>query len=234
LSLGGVRAILFDLDGTLRHRRPSYNHALFQVATQFGVPDSNADRRNALRWAHLYFAQSPQFLTDLETFAGDNERFMINYLRLYLIAYGCASARAASLAPRIYEQLSRTLHQEDWVDPIVPVTLEKLQQAGYTLGVVSNRRKPFLDVLETLDLAPYFEFALASGEVDSWKPDPAIFHFAMERAGSCPDCTIYVGDNYYADVIGALAAGIQPVLLDPEGLFPEAECYVVRSLGELG
>ena len=33
--------------------------------------------------------------------------------------------------------------------------------------------------------------------------------------------------------IGAQRAGLKPVLLDPEGLFPEAECSVIRSLSEL-
>ena len=50
---------------------------------------------------------------------------------------------------------------------------------------------------------------------------------------SQPDQTIYVGDNYFADILGAANAGLRPVLLDPDGLFPEAACPVISSLGEL-
>ena len=52
LSLNGIQAVLFDLDGTLRHSRPSYNHATFDLAAEFGVEGSDDTRRDALRWAH--------------------------------------------------------------------------------------------------------------------------------------------------------------------------------------
>jgi FMN phosphatase YigB (HAD superfamily) len=42
-----------------------------------------------------------------------------------------------------------------------------------------------------------------------------------------------VGDNYWADVVGARRAGVTPVLLDPQGLFPEADCLVLDELDDL-
>lgn len=232
LSLEGMRAILFDLDGTLRHSRPSYNHAFFDLAAQLGVPCSGEKRRRALRWAHYYWADSPELADDVQTFGENRDLRLINYLCRYLITYDCAPERAAALAPEIYRRMG-VLQPQDWVDPDVPETLRVLKAAGFTLGVVSNRSKPFHDLLDKLSLGPYFEFALAAGEVNSWKPDVVIFQHAMQRAGSCPACTTYVGDNYYADVIGAQRAGLQPVLLDPEGLFPDAECPVIHAVGEL-
>ena len=59
----------------------------------------------------------------------------------------------------------------------------------------------FSELLTELDLARYFEFAVAAGEVGSWKPDKGIFLHAVQQAGSCPECTIYVGDNYFAERI---------------------------------
>jgi FMN phosphatase YigB (HAD superfamily) len=52
-------------------------------------------------------------------------------------------------------------------------------------------------------------------------------------AGTRPDETIYVGDNYYADVVGARRAGLRPVLYDPGSLFPESECPAIKSFDEL-
>ena len=69
--------------------------------------------------------------------------------------------------------------------------------------------------------------------MNSWKPDALIFQHAVQRAGSRPACTLYVGDNYFADIVGAQRAGLKPVLLDPERIFPEAECPVICSLEEL-
>ncbi len=58
LTFDGIQAILFDLDGTLRHDRPSYNDVFFQYAAELGVDGSEEKRRVALRWAHYYFAGS--------------------------------------------------------------------------------------------------------------------------------------------------------------------------------
>jgi putative hydrolase of the HAD superfamily len=101
------------------------------------------------------------------------------------------------------------------------------------LGLVSNRTRSVDALLVELDLRRYLHFSLISGEVNLWKPDPAIFAHALDRSGTRPAETVYVGDNYYADVVGARSAGLQPVLLDPRGLFPEADCPVIGTMGEL-
>ena len=71
------------------------------------------------------------------------------------------------------------------------------------------------------------------GWVSAWKPDPGLFAHALERLEIAPEQAIYVGDNYYADVIGARRAGLGPVLYDPDQVFPDADCPVIRSIGEL-
>ena len=233
LSLDGIRAILFDLDGTLRHSRPAYSRALFDFAARMGVTGSDEQRRRALRWMYYYFADSPEIGQDFQALKDDHDLFMTNYLRRYLIAYDCPPEKAADLAPEIFHRMSEELQSMDWVDPDTPETLRVLKQSGFTLGVVSNRREPFHDALEELGLGSYFDFTLAAGEVNSWKPDVLIFQHAVQRAGSRPACTLYVGDNYFADIVGAQRAGLKPVLLDPERIFPEAECPVICSLGEL-
>ena len=112
-------------------------------------------------------------------------------------------------------------------------TLTGLKTAGYTVGLVSNRHRPLHKAINELGLDGIFAFALAAGEVDVWKPDPGIFFVVMERTGLRPETCVYVGDNYYADVISARAAGLTPVLLDPEGIFPQADCKVIGRLPEL-
>jgi putative hydrolase of the HAD superfamily len=72
-----------------------------------------------------------------------------------------------------------------------------------------------------------------AGQVSAWKPDPGLFIHALECLGVPAQSAIYVGDNYYADVVGARRAGVHPVLYDPEGVFPNADCTVIRRIGEL-
>ncbi|HUV11200.1 MAG TPA: HAD-IA family hydrolase [Acidimicrobiia bacterium] len=74
---------------------------------------------------------------------------------------------------------------------------------------------------------------LDSGVVGVSKPDPRIFELALEALQVAPERTIHVGDTPAADVEGALAAGVQPVLIDPYDLHPDAPCARARSLGEV-
>ncbi len=115
------------------------------------------------------------------------------------------------------------------VKRLLPVLVEK----GYKMAVVSNRSEPFQEEIEALGLAPYFAFALAGSEVNAWKPEPDIFYHACRRLEVTPAESVYVGDNYFADVVGARSAGLLPVLYDPRGIFPEAGCPIIKSFDDL-
>jgi putative hydrolase of the HAD superfamily len=65
------------------------------------------------------------------------------------------------------------------------------------------------------------------------KPDPRFFEIALARSGARRETTIHVGDLYHVDVVGARAAGLRGVLLDEAGLYPDADCPRIQSLGEL-
>ena len=114
-----------------------------------------------------------------------------------------------------------------------PAILTGLKEAGYVLGMVSNRDTSFDDQLEEMGLRACFHFTLAAGEINSFKPERAIFEEALRRAGSLAPETMYVGDNYFADVIGSRRAGLRPVLYDPQRVFPDADCEVIHSFRQL-
>jgi putative hydrolase of the HAD superfamily len=71
---------------------------------------------------------------------------------------------------------------------------------------------------------------LDSGVVGVAKPDAAIFRLALELLAVGPETAIHVGDTPAADVMGARAAGVQPVLVDPYDFHPDATCPRVTDL----
>ena len=78
------------------------------------------------------------------------------------------------------------------------------------------------------------DFILSSCLVGAEKPDPRIFQVALEKAGTRPEETMHVGDQYYADVTGARGVGIVPVLIDRLDTFPDQnDCIRVRGLDEV-
>lgn len=230
----GIHTIYFDLDGTLRHNQPSFIEALSAFILQLGLPPEVANSRNAHRWLHYYWAQSPELIKDSEAFDGDETAFWINHSRRYLSASGCRSEQAQEFAPELTQYMREEYTPEDLVVEDVPCMLHTLKKDGFRLGVISNRRKPFDEQLESLGIDSYFEYSLAAGTIDTWKPDPNIFRHALLEMDVEPNGALYVGDNYFADVVGAQSAGLKAVLIDPLNLFPEADCLVIEKLPELG
>jgi putative hydrolase of the HAD superfamily len=118
----------------------------------------------------------------------------------------------------------------------VPGTLEalgRLKRAGVRLAVVSNSDGRTATALAAAGLLDAFEFVIDSGEVGVEKPDPRIFRFALDRLGMDAAEVLYVGDLYEVDAVGARAAGIDVVLLDPDGAYEGRDVRTVRSIAEL-
>ena len=86
--------------------------------------------------------------------------------------------------------------------------------------VVSNWDFSLHERLQETGLADLVDGALASAEIGSAKPDGAIFAAALRIAGTTPAETWHVGDTPEADVDGARAAGIHPVLIARDGPAP--------------
>ncbi len=229
----GVTTVLFDLDGTLHYNFPSAEHAFFDFAMRLGAVDSAELRRSTIRWSHGYWAQSRELRVDLDRFEGEDEAFWTNYARRRLEMFTCNTAQAAVLAGEVHRCMVEEYKPQDKVPEGAHETLQALKEAGFVLGVVSNRSEAYHEYLARIGMQGYFKCAIAAGEVASWKPEPQIFYHALDVMRASAEKTVYVGDNYYADVIGARRAGIQPVLLDPEGIFPDAGCPVIGSFADL-
>jgi HAD superfamily hydrolase (TIGR01549 family) len=229
MTLNMIQALFFDLDGTLKISVPGGMETFLEYARQVDIEVDDADAKAGARWNHWYWAQSPALLEDLES--GDEMTLWTRYSQRLLQAVGAADA-SPEQARAITERFADYAPHAELNDGVLE-TLAGLKAAGYTLALVSNRRNPLDQVVSDLGLEGFFRFTLAAGEIDIWKPDPGILLEAVARGNCDPATTVYVGDNYYADVVCAQAADLIPVLLDPEEIFPDADCRVIHALTDL-
>jgi len=92
--------------------------------------------------------------------------------------------------------------------------LESLRARGLRLGIVSNAFDPgwlLRGDLDELGLASRVDHAVFSSEVGKRKPDPAIFHAALDALEVEPERAVFVGDRVREDVAGAAAVGMRTV-----------------------
>jgi HAD superfamily hydrolase (TIGR01509 family) len=122
----------------------------------------------------------------------------------------------------------------NWRD-IRPGTRDSLLRLGrrYPLAVISNADGKIADVLERCGIADCFLTITDSGLVGHEKPHPAIFEAALHAMDAAPQQSLYVGDMYSVDYLGAAGAGMQAILFDVSGAHRESGLPRVESLEEL-
>jgi putative hydrolase of the HAD superfamily len=131
----------------------------------------------------------------------------------------------------------RRLHQERHLWSVVAErsaeALARLRAAGLKLGVVSNSDGRVEQALTAAGLREYFDVVIDSALVGVEKPDPRIFHAALQALDVSPEEALYVGDLYEIDVVGARAAGMEAVLLGTAEDTTGLNCRVATSIPAL-
>jgi putative hydrolase of the HAD superfamily len=122
----------------------------------------------------------------------------------------------------------------NWRD-IRPGTRETLLRLRrrYPLAVISNADGKIGDVLTRCGIADCFASITDSGLVGYEKPHPAIFEAALRGMDAAAEQSLYVGDMYSVDYLGATRAGMQAILFDVSGAYRESGLPRVESLEEL-
>jgi putative hydrolase of the HAD superfamily len=229
-----VSAILLDAGGVLVFPEPAN---LLPPLRQVGVdPDLTTLERAHY---HAMAAQDQQASPPLPA------TWWRDYLTTYVAACGVPEGSCEQLATQIAEHPRRY----GWAHAGAGVKdgLRALAGLGLPMGVVSNSNGTVEDDLRSVGVCyvpdgdgPPPEgiemgVILDSAVVGVAKPDPGIFRIALEALNVPADGSVlHVGDSLRYDVAGALAAGLQPVHMDPYGLCsaPEGHRHI-SSLAEL-
>ena len=116
--------------------------------------------------------------------------------------------------------------------------LEALKTYGYRLGVIANQVPGTADRLEKWGILHFFDVLAPSAELGVEKPDPAIFLWALGKAGCKPENAVMIGDRIDNDILPAKALGMKTVrvLTGPAAIYRpsnEPSDLMVRSLSEL-
>lgn len=114
-----------------------------------------------------------------------------------------------TLAERLLEDYRDGFPGACCLFPDAAQTLAGLRASGLKLGLITNGSVRMQSrKLQCLALAPAFDAVLISDAEGIRKPDPRIFHRALERLDVRPVNAAFVGDNHDVDMAGARAAGM--------------------------
>jgi HAD superfamily hydrolase (TIGR01509 family) len=200
-----VDAVLVDALGTLVGIEPPWQRLVDLLEQRHGIAVTLAEAVPALRAEMASYRGRCLAARDAASLASLRE--------------ACAGVVADALGGRVAglgrAELTRTLLDAlrfaaypDAVD-----ALGRLRAAGTRVVVLSNWDISLHDVLAWAGLSGLVDGVVCSAEQGVAKPAPEIFAAALALAGVPADRAVHVGDSYHEDVLGARAAGIEPILL---------------------
>jgi len=200
-----VKAIVFDLDGTLADTAADIREALVRALATEGLPPVD------LASVRLMIGGGPRLLVvrALERLCVDDDANLVARLTdRFHVEYLAQGRRLSRLYPGVNE------------------SLERMKSAGLKLGVCSNKPDDVCRLLvDSFALGDKLDAVLGSGTGLPRKPDPAPLLHVIEQLGESPATALYVGDSE-TDVRTARAAGVAVVLV--------SYGYTVRRAGQIG
>lgn len=225
------KAVLLDVGGIFHLPDHDRISAAFARA-EFGVDIKVLDR--------AHYAGATRFSVDVDVEADWNGSWQ-HYLDGYITA--CGVPESGEVREDVHRHLDSEFAVGDLWSHIIPGSVDGLRalvETGVHVGIISNADGTVAQRLaeqEVLQVGPGMGVEVAcvidSGLVGVSKPNPRIFQLALDAIGVAAADAWYVGDMPAIDVIGARAAGLWPIVMDPFGLQADVDYHRVTALAEV-
>ncbi|HMK47894.1 MAG TPA: HAD family hydrolase [Methanocella sp.] len=222
-----IKAVLFDIYGTLidiQTDESSMN--AYEIISRYLEYKHIYMSPDQVKWFyHAEFArrigQEPprpssiddfrKLLTHPKQYQDDDIRNVFNTI---LEKYGFPEGSNRNDLSTDLSHLFRSLTRKNmFVYPTVKPGLELLQKK-YRLGIISNAQEAFtLQELDVYGLRKYFDIIVLSSQAGIKKPNPGIFKIALDKMAVSPEETVFVGNDPFADILGASIYGMKTVLI---------------------
>ena len=206
-----IKAVFFDAAGTLMKPKRSVGESYAAVAARYGVQASPAAL--AERFRICFDRASPL------AFPGASEESVHALERTWwktLVACVFEPWRPIDRFDKFFDELfAYFAAPEAWsLYHEVLDTVTALRQRGLRLSVISNFDSRLVEILHGLGVGSRFDQIFVSSRMGYAKPDPQIFHAALQHHNLAPEHGLHVGDSEVNDRHGANSAGLRGVLVD--------------------
>ncbi len=223
-----VRAVFFDLYGTLAEFYPPRETIQARAAAGFGLTLDKEGVDRGYYLADRFMAHQNSVAPVRNMSPEELGDFFARFEQLVL--RGAGHDVDLRTAAAVWRKVRAQKYTMRLFDDVIPA-LDRIGAMGIATGLISNMNLRGDRLAAEIGLTGHVDFAVTSMDSGVEKPHPRIFRTALERAGAGPGEALHVGDQIESDVEGALAAGITPVLMDRyDAHAGYAECPRVTSM----
>jgi len=216
-----LKAVLFDLDGTLVEQEHAAARAVVEWAAQYGVTGPGV----AERWAEVSDRHYRRYQRRELSF--DEQRRA--RVREFLGPHGDDVEIDAIFDGYLWR------YEAGWqlFDDAIPA-VRRARAAGLRVVVFTNGNSAHQQQkLDRFGLTAEIDRFISSEDLPAGKPDPRAFRQALTIVGVEPDQALMVGDSLTNDIEGALAVGMGAVLVARSGQHADVGVRRIASLDEL-
>lgn len=225
--MGTIKNVIFDFDMTLGFRTTMWTDTVKELLLENNVYATSEQIRPVTHGG--VYPWSDPTMSHADFFKGKDWWQVVSDN----IAQGltendvCSASEAEKAMAGLRERFCDKRYWKLFPDTLD--TLEKLTEKGYSLALVSNHIPEAREIFNHLGLGAYFPRMVISSEEEYEKPHPEILSKALGDFSK--DKTVLVGDNYFADVLGAIQFGMGAVLVRKPNV--TAYNYYCKNLSEL-
>ncbi|MFW9844395.1 MAG: HAD family hydrolase [Candidatus Thorarchaeota archaeon] len=211
LDINEFKAVIFDLDSTLMdtHRYPL-------VASEWLMRRSNVDiEKHGESYVRNLVSRYFKAIEDTVAGAPFVTPFEIIRTAMEKSLEDHGYKADASLVEQATQRF-RSLHVElSTPYPGVPELLAKLENLGLELGILTNSFVGNAEIiLGNWNLLSHFKAIVDCGKAKAFKPMPQFFEVTLSLLDVKPSETLFVGDEYYADMVGGKKAALTTVWIN--------------------
>lgn len=225
MKLKGITDVFFDLDHTLW----------------------DFDRNSALTFDKIF--KINQIDIDLDDFLHHYKAINLQYWKLYrdekidkdILRFGRLNDTFSALNHNIEKEIIQKL-SKDYITYLTDnnylyddtITILEYLYKNYNLHILSNGFEEVQSKkLTKSNILRYFKTVTNGEDVGVKKPNPQIFHYAIEKANTTISKSIMIGDGYEADILGALSVGMDVIFFDEFQKTVESDVKKIHHLIEL-
>lgn len=217
-----LKAVLFDMYGTLAGFDPPREQIQAQAAGRFGLEVTTEGIDSGYHLADEFMTRQ-NAIKPVRTMNG-NEQWAFFSRFEQLVLEGAGHEIDLTLAGEIWAEVRKQEYRIALFPDVID-GLDRLRESGLIVGVVSNMSSNSQRLCDDMGLTGHVDFAVTSGETGVEKPDPRIFEAALIKAGVTADEAVLVGDQLESDIYGAESAGLRPILIDRYNGHPNYEAH---------